>query len=147
MVKGYFEGDPDDLVEVYYHDMMKTSWEKLFIWLQGRVTYLETQNGKEQPEELSVHRFFSGEQSYIADTICSNGFKLSLSIIEEDLLQIDIEKGEIRNAEGYELFLSGVNEVANVINCKNYIICPEFKKNEAFIVNGEVNKILIACLD
>ena len=138
IVKQYFEGDQEDLIEIYYHDMVKTSWGKLFIWLQGRVIYLESQYGKEPPEELNIKSYLSGELSYIASTKCTDGFEMSLSIIDEVILQIDIEKGEIKRSEEYNSFISGVNEIASVINCKNYIICPEFKKNEAFIVNGKV---------
>lgn len=139
LVKQYFEGDPEDLIEVYYHDVFRASWEKLFNWLQGRILYLETQYGKEPPQELNIKRYLSGELSYIASTQCTNGFELSLSIIDEDVLQIDIEKGEIKNSDDYNLFVAGVNEIASVINCENYIICPEFKKNEAFIINNKVN--------
>ncbi len=135
-VKHHFSGHPEDLIEVIYRDMKPYSWERLFDWIKDKIIYLDTQHGYIEPHELSFDAYISGEYSYIATIKTDNGAMLSLSIIDEDSLDINIELEEIQSAQAFNELLSNVKEIAGVIACENYIICPEFKPDQAFIING-----------
>jgi len=126
-----------DLIEVWYHGLDNESWTRLFDWLTGRVVWLMSQYGKEPPAELDLQKFLNGEYSYVADARCDTGMVLSLTIIEEDMLEINVEKEEVQTAEQYQQFIDSVCEIAEAIGCTDYLICPEFKKDEAFFVNGK----------
>ncbi|HWV16458.1 MAG TPA: hypothetical protein VN030_13575 [Cellvibrio sp.] len=136
-VSQYFSGDPNDLIEIYFHAMDAESWRKLFDWLEGKVIYLRDQYNVDRSNKLNLNAFLTGERCYIAD-IQTPLLRLSLAIIDDDLLTIDIEKGDIQSQELFADLLSSVNIIAEVVGCKDYIICPEFKKAEAFVVNGVV---------
>jgi len=135
-VKHYFSGHPEDLIEVIYRDMNPHSWKRLFDWVKDKIIHLNTRHGYIEPNELSFDAYISGEYSYIATIKTANGAVLSLSIIDEDSLDINIELEEIQSAQDFDELLSNVKEIAEVIACENYIICPEFKPNQAFIING-----------
>jgi len=63
---------------------------------------------------------------------------LGLLILTGDTLSIDIEKAEIKNESDYTLFYSALNEIAQILSSKHYIVCPEFQPENAFIKNGEI---------
>lgn len=136
-IRKYLNGDPDDLIEVYFHEVSESSWKSLFDWMKGRVTLLDCQYGRIPISDFSLNRFLSEELSYSAHIECSNGFELVLSIIENNELTIDIEFSSIDSEDDFSMFISCINEIASVLNSKNYIICPEFQKNNAFYINGE----------
>lgn len=136
-VSQYFSGKPSDLIEVYFHGMDAQAWRKLFKWLEGKVIYLRDQYNVDRSNKLNLDAFLNGERCYVAD-IQTPLLRLSLAIIDDDLLTIDIEKGDVQSQELFADLLSSVNTIAGVVGCKDYIICPEFKKAEAFVVNGVV---------
>ncbi|HED33692.1 MAG TPA: hypothetical protein ENJ08_05660 [Gammaproteobacteria bacterium] len=135
-VKHHFSGHPEDLIEVIYRDMNPHAWKRLFDWIKDRIIHLNTQHGYIEPGKLSFDAYISGEYSYIATIRTGNETELSLSIIDENSLEIDIELEEIQSAQAFDTLLSNVKEIAGVIACENYIICPEFKPEQAFIING-----------
>ena len=137
-VKIHLEGDPLDLIEVYFSNFNLVSWELLFKWLEGRITLLECQHGRIEVDELNLSSFLAGDMSYIAHISTENGLGLSLSIIEPDELMIDIEKSALNTENKFKLFLENIRNIARVTRCGNYIVCPEFNKELAFIINGEV---------
>ncbi len=116
--------------------MDSDSWTRLFKWMKGRVNTLDCQHGRIDTSELNCESFLSGKLSYVADIKTSNEMILSLSIIEADEFSIDIEIGEIASARDLDMLLEALSEIAEVFNSKDYIICPEGRKNEAFMVNG-----------
>ncbi len=134
-VSHQFSGRPDDLIEVYFHGMDKESWRKLFNWLDGKVVYLRDQHNVDRSNKLNLDLFLEGDLCYIAD-IETPHLNLSLGIIDDDQLTIDIQKGDIQSEEIFADFLSSLNTIATVIGCTDYIVCPEFKKDEAFVING-----------
>lgn len=137
-VKQYIKGDSSDLVEVYFYDLDRKSWENLFSWAQEQVFLLDCQFGRLSTDELNLDDFLTGKMSYIAHIKTLEGYELSLSIIEENELTIDIEVCEINTEDKFELFLNNIINIAEVIGCNHYIICPEFEKDKAFIVNGHI---------
>ena len=137
MLNKYLTGDPEDLIEVYFLEMTLSSWASLFKWLDGRVILLDCQHGRIPINELSYEKFISDELSYIAHIKSTNQFEISLSIIEKDELTIDISISEIISKENSEEFMSAVSEIATVIGSKNYRVCPEFDKKNAFYINGK----------
>ncbi|MBV1881098.1 MAG: hypothetical protein KUG82_05655 [Pseudomonadales bacterium] len=137
MLHKYLNGEPEDLIEVYFLDMTVSSWASLFKWLKDRVILLDCQHGRIPISELSYEKFISDELSYIAYIKSTNKFEISLSIIEKGELTIDISISEIISKENSEKFISGVSEIATVIDSKNYMICPELDKKNAFYINGK----------
>jgi hypothetical protein len=137
-VKKYIENDPIELIEAYFHGMTDESWGKLFSWASDKVVLLDCHHGRLKNSELNLDSFLKGELSYVADVEVSDGYRLSLSIIEDDELTIDIEKCDIDTEEKFDLFLKSIITIAAVIECRDYVISPEFKKDEAFVVNGKM---------
>jgi len=135
-IKHHFNGHPEDLIEIIYRDMNPHSWKLLFDWIKDKVIYLNTQDGYIEPHELSYDAYISGEYSYIATIKTASGTLLDLSIIDEDSLDINIELEEIQSTQAFDELLSNVREIARIIACENYIICPEFKPDQAFVING-----------
>lgn len=136
LVEQYIQGDPSDLFEVYFYDLDPHSWGRLFAWIRGKVSLLDCQFGRLGVDELDLDQFLNGNMFYIAHIKTSDEFELSLSIIEEKELTIDIEKCEIDTEEKFTRFLRHIIDIAKLIECNNYIICPEFKTDNAFIING-----------
>ncbi len=136
LVERHIQGDPSDLFEVYFYDLDPRSWGRLFAWIRGKVSLLDCQFGRLGVDELDLDQFLNGSMFYIAHIKTSDEFELSLSIIEEKELTIDMEKCEIDTEEKFMRFLHHIMDIAKVIECDNYIICPEFKTDNAFIVNG-----------
>lgn len=134
-VSHHFSGHPDDLIEVYFHGIDKEAWRKLFDWLDGKVIYLLDQHNVDRSNKLNLDLFLDGSLSYIAD-IETPHLNLSLGIIDDDQLTMDIAKGDIQSEDVFADFLSSINTIANVVGCTDYIVCPEFRKNEAFVING-----------
>ncbi len=136
-VKQHFNGHPGDLIEVIYKDMSAHSWEALFKWLTDKTTLLRTQHGYIDNKELSFKSFISGELSYIVTIRTTGGLDLSLAIIDDKTLDIDIELGDIQSASAFDDLLESTNKIASVIGSVNYIICPEFQVEQAFVINGK----------
>lgn len=137
-IKHHFSGHPDDLIEVIYNDLNTQSWNNLFIWLTDKIIHLRTQHDYINPDQLSLKSFISGELSYIATIRTKNGLELSLSIINDNTLEIDIEQSCIQSALAFNDLLESVNNIASVTGSVDYIICPEFQTGQAFVVNGKV---------
>jgi len=133
----YLNSESDDLLEAYFHQIDRPSWESLFKWMKGRITSLDCQHGRISISELNLDKFLSGELSYIAHIECTNGFDLVLSIIENDQLTIDIEVSRVTAEEDSDMFIASIIEIARVLDSTDYLICPEFQKDNALYVNGE----------
>lgn len=142
-VKQYLKADPSDLIEVHFYDLDRQSWQSLFAWIQEKTVLLDCQFGRLNADELSLEDFLAGKMSYIAHIKTQDGDELSLSIIEEDELTIDIEVGELDSEDKLERFLNKVVHIADIIGCNHYIICPEFETEKAFIVNGQLSDISV----
>lgn len=138
IVEQYLKGGSSDLLEVYFCGIDHKSWRNLFSWIQEKVFLLDCQFGRLNANELNLDDFLDGKMSYIAHIKTPDGYELSLSIIKENELTIDIEVCEINTEGNFELFLNNVINIAEVINCNHYIICPEFEKDKAFIINGHL---------
>lgn len=104
-----------------------------FVWIQKQVFILDCQFGRLSADELNLDDFLEGNMSYIAHIKTPEGNELSLSIIEENELTIDIEVCEINTEDKFEMFLNNVTNIAKVINCSHYIIHPEFEQDAALI--------------
>lgn len=136
--KKYFEGHRDDLVEIIYYGMTAATWNLLFNWLGDKVICLQTQDGYVSTEELYFESFLTGENSYIATVKSPGGLEFPLMIIEKDILEINMEKGEIKSHFAFDDFFSFIKSVASTVESSHYIVCPEFCPEQAFIVNGQV---------
>lgn len=136
-VKHHFNGHPQDLIETIFEGMKPKNWKLLFDWMEGKVLYVMTQYGYEDIEVISLNSFLTGEYSYVVTLKDKLG--LSLTIIEENQLEIDVALEEIQSEDSFNELLRCVIEIANVVKCSNYYICPEFKKEEAFIINGKLS--------
>ena len=137
-IKEALHGEPSDLVEVYFYDLDHKSWARLFNWIEGKLFLLDCQFGRLKKNELDLRSFLDGEMSYIAHIRTPDELELSLSIIEMEELTIDIEICEINTEQKFNKFLKNVIAIAEEVGCTHYIVCPEFKKEEVFVINGVV---------
>ncbi|BCE01497.1 hypothetical protein TYM08_P1560 [Marinicellulosiphila megalodicopiae] len=135
-INKYLEGEPTDLLEVFFLDLSASSWKDLFIWMSDRVIVLDCQFGRLNIDELNVESFLNGSMSYVAHIKGSSGIELSISAIDECEASIDVEIESINNEESFRVFLENISEISRVIHCKKYIVCQEFKREKPFIVNG-----------
>jgi len=135
-VKPYFSGDLDDLIEVYFEDMTLEKWALLFDWLPDKMISLNNYLGSMSLEELSLDDFCHNNIGYIASIKSSCGLNLDLGLIDPKALTIDFEKRDIQSEIELNKLLETLREIDGVINSGKYIVCPEFKKEQAFIVNG-----------
>lgn len=133
----FLQGDPSDLIEVFFEDLNAESWRKLFRWLEGRVMVLDCQLGRLKADELNVDFFLEGSMSYIASIQGIRNFELSLTIIEEAELSIDIKIEDISEENHFLCFLENITHIAEVIDCKKFIVCQEFHRDTPFLVNGK----------
>lgn len=138
-VRQFLQGHPQDLVEVFFEDMSPDAWRKLFTWLDGRVRLLENQYGRLKPDELNVELFLNGSMSYIAHIRDERDFELSLLIIEENELSIDIELEDISEEGQFLAFLDAISRIASVSGCEKTIVCQEFQRETPFLVNGKLS--------
>lgn len=136
-VKHHFNGHPQDLVEAIFEDMKPDNWRLLFDWMDGKVSHVMTQHGYEEIEVIALNSFLSGEYSYVVTLKDELG--LDLSIIEENQLDINVALEDIQSGASFDELLRCVIEIADVVKCSNYYLCPEFKKEEAFIINGKLS--------
>lgn len=137
-VKDFISSNPSDLVEVYFFDLDYQSWSKLFNWIRERLFLLDCQFGRLNIDELDLDLFWAGEMSYIAHIRMPSQAEYSLSIVETNVLMINIEISEINTENKFIEFLDDIIEIAKEIGCHRYIVCPEFEKEKAFVVNGVV---------
>ena len=138
-LKHHFEGHSQDLIEVIYEDITPEIWTTLFHWLDGKISHLMTKDGYDDVSTLSLESVLSGDCSYVVTLISTDErMPLELSIIDDELLEINIELEEIQSAAEFELYLKTVTEIATVIQSTNYYICPEYKKDESFMINGKL---------
>lgn len=137
-ISKHLKGDPSDLIEVYFIGMSTASWRSLFDWISERIIALDCQYGRLDVDELDLDDFLDGAMSYIAYVNGEDGFRLSLSIIDEKELLVDEEVGEINQEDEFHRFLGSISVISSVVRCEKYVICEEFKRDYPFIVNGSL---------
>ena len=136
--ENHFKGSPQDLIEIIFEGMSPENWKLLFQWMEGRISSVMTQYGYEPIDIISYEAFISGERSYVVDL--NDALGLTLSIIDDHKLEINIEVEDIKTQKQFTELLNAVNEIALITKCSRYYICPEFKPDESFIINGQLVK-------
>ena len=135
-MKPYFSGELDDLIEVYFENMTLEKWALLFDWLPDKMISLDNYLGSMSLEELSLDDFYYDNMGYTASIRSSCGLNLDLGLIDPKALTIDFEKRDVQSEAELNILLEALREIDGVIRSGKYIVCPEFKKEQAFIVNG-----------
>ena len=126
-----------ELIEVYFHGMSKEAWTQLFDWASDKLIVVDCHHGRLEKSEFKLDPFLNDEMFYSIDARMPNNEVLVLGILDQAELTIDVEKCEIDTEESFTSFLKNIELIAQISGCEDYIICPEFKKGEAFIHNGQ----------
>lgn len=137
-VKHHFEGHPQYLVEVFFEGMNEDSWKLLFDWLVTQDLSVMAHYGYVDQSELSYKDYIADKANYVVTYKVKEDFYISLGLFELNELEFSIELEEVGTEAEFDQFLTAMNDLAALINCQYYFICPEFKKDEKFIVNGEL---------
>ena len=137
-IKHHFEGDQIDLIDVHFKGLTEVSMKKFFPWAKERLISVENQHGKMELDEFQLGPFLAEETSYSIGLQMTEKYDLSLLMIDLKDMTISMEKGELNSEELFKEFLVHIKAVAEAMDCTDYIVCPEFKLEEAFVVNGMV---------
>ncbi len=132
-VKKYFSGKPDDLIEIYFEGLSEDSWRRLFTWLGQRPIHrVIDQNGVVWDNVMNLEDYLSERVSYLITFDNTQNRTLNLCINDLEYAEMSVEHSEVQCEEDFLRLLTDLRELAVVLQCPNYIMCPEFKKEQAF---------------
>ncbi len=139
LVKQHFNRGTDDAIEIYYENMTKAAWSCVFDWITLQPTILVmTAYGYIEPDELDYNEFINGNSSYVVTITPNDGLNFSIRIIEDAIMDCYVYLDEIQDQHTFDQFISIIFELAEVTQSPRYIVCPEERKQEAFIIDGKL---------
>lgn len=137
-VQHHFSGNPQDLVEIIFEGITAEKWHDFFNWVVTQPARVMTQLGYIDLADLSYERFMAGEEGYIVSVATPGGIVIHLEFIVLGQLDINIAIEDIPNERAFYDLLSFTNFLASLTHCSRYFIFPEFKPDDAFIINGQL---------
>lgn len=116
---------PKDLIEIHFSGLDESSWRSLFKWLNGKIHRLMDQHGVVWDNKMDIDHYMDEAVSYMVTFSNDAGRAHTLLLIDLKFAIIDIEQEEIALEADFEMLLCDLRELASVLQCSSFYMCPE----------------------